>query len=104
MRSPIPVAPSHAIEMPLVKHLLPRAGDIVMYSASLLLCARSAGFSKSRPSPTSFVFRLTMPAHTVGAATAHGVWGWRGPRERRAVLAKAYPGGEDMRVPLRAHL
>ena len=40
----------------------------------------------------------------VGAATAHGVWGWRGPRERRAVLAKAYPGGEDMRVPLRAHL
>ena len=24
--------------------------------------------------------------------------------QRRAVLAKAYPGGEDMRIPLRAHL
>ena len=101
MRSPIPVAPSHAIEMPLVKHLLPRAGDIVLYSAFLLLRPIDAFLE-------SAAFYVCVSAHrvraAVGAATAHGVWGWRGPRERRAVLAKAYPGGEDMRVPLRAHL
>ena len=62
------------------------------------------GFLSREIAAFSFVFRLTVPARAVGAATAHGVWGWRGPRERRAVLAKAYPGGEDMRVPLRAHL